>query len=345
MLSNPLIALAGLSIGAVVGAVAFRSNFCALGSVADILFAKDWRRMRAWTLAAGVAIFGTQALDSAGGVDVDSVLAPYLLWLPALVGGTAFGFGMSLAGGCLNRALVRVGAGSVKSLAIILVAWIAAAITLLTPLPAGLAFVGSIDLMTIAPEGLHRIIAAVTAFDAALVQWATTILVGGGLIVFSVKDAWFRSSREHLVAGLAIGAMIPLAWLASGSTVALNYAVPIDGFLPKSGSALPHFTIASILGVPLGAFAVALPSRNVALELFAERSEIPRNLVGAALMGFGGALALGCTFGQGLSGLSTLSVAAMVTIAGIIFGCLWGIRYFEAGGLWSGLKLTLSRAV
>src|SRR3954463_6003989 len=91
--------LAGLAIGAVIGAAALLSNFCALGAVSDILFARDWRRMRAWMLAAGVAVLGTQAMDSLGVIHIDRILLPYLLWLPAVIGGLCFGFGMSLAGG------------------------------------------------------------------------------------------------------------------------------------------------------------------------------------------------------------------------------------------------------
>ena len=127
--TGTLAALCGLGIGAVVGAAALLSNFCALGAVADILFARDWRRMRAWMLAAGVALLGTQALDSLGLVQIDLIRTPYVLGLPALAGGLCFGFGMALAGGCVNRALVRLGAGSLKSLVTVLVVGIAAALT------------------------------------------------------------------------------------------------------------------------------------------------------------------------------------------------------------------------
>jgi hypothetical protein len=48
--------------------------------------------------------------------------------------------------------------------------------------------------------------------------------------------------------------------------------------------------------------------------------DLVRHLAGAALMGFGGVTALGCTIGQGLSGLSTLSAGAALTVAGIIAG-------------------------
>jgi uncharacterized membrane protein YedE/YeeE len=345
--TSTLAVLAGLGIGAVIGAAALVSNFCALGGVADILFARDWRRMRAWILAAGVAIVGTQVLDAAGVLNIDGVLLPYLLWLPTLLGGLLFGFGMAISGGCINRALVRLGAGSVKSLTIVFVAGLVSALTLagpLAPLNDALARAGRLDLM-VAPEGLHRIFGMLPMVNAEIVRWAFTALIGGGMIVFAVKDDWFRATRDQLMAGLVIGATIPLAWLASGSAMAVDFAAPVGGlFLIFSERAMPLFALATVVGVPVGAFVAGLATRNLAFETFTDRSEIPRNLIGAALMGFGGTIALGCTFGQGLSGLSLLSVGAMLTIAGIVFGCIWGIRFFEAGGVWAGLKLVFKRA-
>ena len=346
--AGTLTILAGLGIGAVIGAAALISNFCALGGIADILFAKDWRRIRTWMLAAGVAVIGTQALDSAGVLHVDGVLVPYLLWLPTLLGGALFGFGMAISGGCINRALVRLGAGSVKSLVIVLVAGVVSALTLagpLAPIADALARAGRLDLM-VAPDALHRIFGMLPMLDTEMVRWFFVALIGGGLTIYALKDSWFRATRDQLFGGLIIGAMIPLAWFVSGSTMAINFAAPVGGFfLIFSERALPSFALAAVVGVPVGTFIAGLVTGNLALETFTDRSEIPRNLIGAALMGFGGTIALGCTFGQGLSGLSLLSVNAMLTVAGIVFGCIWGIRYFEAGGVWPGLKLAIRTCV
>jgi hypothetical protein len=343
-----LAVLYGVGIGAVIGAAALLSNFCALGGVADILFARDWRRMRAWILAAGVAILGTQALDALNLIHIDRILSPSALWLPTLLGGACFGFGMALAGGCINRALVRIGAGSVKSLVIVIVVWSVAVLTLAggAALGPSLAGIGRFEFL-IAPEALHRVIGAIPGLDPGAVQWVTMLVMGGGLVVFALKDSWFRASRDQVAAGLAIGAMIPLAWLVSGSVEAVNFAVPVGAELVnfRANHGVSSFALATIVGVPAGAFVAAALTRNLAWETFTDRAEIPRNLIGAALMGFGGTIALGGTFGQGLSGLSTLSFSAALTVAGIVFGCVWGIRYFEAEGVWGGLKLTFKRGV
>jgi uncharacterized protein len=196
---NTVAAFWGLGIGAVIGAAAFVSNFCALGGVADILFAKDWRRMRAWMLAAGVALVGTHSLDSAGLIHIDRILAPYILWLPTLIGGTAFGFGMALSGGCINRALVRIGAGSLKSLVIVLIAVVTAAVTVLGPLKPlhdALARAGSLDIM-VAPAALHRMFGVVPSWDAEIVRWVFVAVIGGGLIVFRARSGGRRTSDRH----------------------------------------------------------------------------------------------------------------------------------------------------
>ena len=44
-------------------------------------------------------------------------------------------------------------------------------------------------------------------------------------------------------------------------------------------------------------------------------------------MGFGGVTALGCTIGQGLSGISTLSLGSALALAGIVAGALAAFRY------------------
>lgn len=349
----------GLAIGSVVGATAFASNFCAVGAVADIMFAKDWRRLRAWMMAGGIAIIGAQALETADLVNLGSstYLIPRISWLALIIGGTAFGFGMSLAGGCINRALVRSGAGSLKSLVTLIVVGIFAAFTatgILEPVHNFLSDFG--DSITLMAPGFDRFVAILPGVDAVLVRWIFVALFGGGMIVFCLKDSWFRASKGHLFGGLVIGLTVPAAWLAVGflsersSTAAdyaaLNFVTPAGELLNItmiSGFPAALFGIATLVGVPLGSFVYAAATRNLSLESFSDPADLPHHLIGGALMGFGGTLAMGCTFGQGLSGLSTLSIGSAVVIGSIWFGCVWGIRYFETSSVWQGLRLALRR--
>lgn len=352
---------AGLAIGGAIGAAVLLSNFCALGGVADILFARDWRRLRAWVLAAGVAIVGAHGLDTAGLIrlDLSAPLAPYVLWLPALLGGLLFGFGMALAGGCISRALARIGAGSLKSLLIVAAVALSAAATgygVLAPLNAALARTAVLE--TFGPGGLHRILANVPFLHPEAVRWALVALIGGSALWFALKDPWFRRSRDHVAGGLTVGLMVTAAWLVSGRLAAadggagftaINFVPPLAdlaGALPLGvqGRAPAPFPVALVLGVPLGALIAGALTRNLAREPLGDRADTWRSLIGGALMGAGGTIAAGCTFGQGLSGVSALSPTAFVTVAGLAAGIVWGIRYFEAGSLWGGLKLALKRA-
>ena len=51
-------------------------------------------------------------------------------------------------------------------------------------------------------------------------------------------------------------------------------------------------------------------------------------IAGGVLMGFGGVLALGCSIGQGLSGVSTLSLGSIVALADIAAGARVALSLF-----------------
>jgi uncharacterized membrane protein YedE/YeeE len=238
--------LAGLAIGGVIGAAVLLTNFCALGGIADILFARDWRRFRAWVLAAGVAIVGAHTLDATGFVPLDRAisLAPQILWLPALLGGVLFGFGMALGGGCISRGLARAGAGSLKSLAIIAVIGLSAAATMtwLAPLQAVLGRTAVLE--TFGPGGVHRIFGNLPFIGAETVRWIFVALFGGGALWFALKDAWFRHSRDHVLGGLSVGLMVVAAWFVAGRLFETSGAGAFTAvnFVPPLGEAVLAFT-------------------------------------------------------------------------------------------------------
>ena len=110
-------------IGVVLGAVVHRTNFCAIGAVSDVVIFGNWNRLRAWVLAMAVAMVGTQLMVQAELIDLGGAiyLGSRLTWAGAILGGLVFGIGMVLAGGCGNRNLVRLGAGDLRSLVVIMV--------------------------------------------------------------------------------------------------------------------------------------------------------------------------------------------------------------------------------
>ena len=70
----------------------------------------------------------------------------------------------------------------------------------------------------------------------------------------------------------------------------------------------------------VGAALSALSSRTFRWEGFANPRDLGQHLIGAVLMGVGGVTAMGCTFGQGLTGLSTLNWGSLLAVASIVTG-------------------------
>ena len=87
------------------------------------------------------------------------------------------------------------------------------------------------------------------------------------------------------------------------------------------------FGIATVIGVVLGSFAYAVSTRQFRWEGFASLEDLRTQLVGAVLMGFGGVTAIGCTIGQGLSGVSTLALGSFIALAGIISGAVVTMKW------------------
>jgi len=127
-----LVACSAFALAVVFGAVADRVNFCTMGAVTDVVTMEDWRRMRMWLLAIAVAIAGAIALEAAGLVDLGNTIYanPSIAWASHLIDGFLFGFGMTLASGCGSKTLIRLGAGNLKSLVVLIVLGISAYMTL-----------------------------------------------------------------------------------------------------------------------------------------------------------------------------------------------------------------------
>ena len=87
------------------------------------------------------------------------------------------------------------------------------------------------------------------------------------------------------------------------------------------GIAILVTVIDVIIAVPI-AFTMAQITRTARWEAFDSPARMAASVVGGLLMGFGGVLAVGCSIGQGLSGLSTLAFASVPAVIGIVVGAL-----------------------
>jgi hypothetical protein len=84
--------------------------------------------------------------------------------------------------------------------------------------------------------------------------------------------------------------------------------------------ALLTFGVMAFLGVIAGSLLWSLLSRSFRIEWFSSFGDFMNHLVGAILMGFGGVLAMGCTVGQAITGISTLAVGSFLTFFAIVLG-------------------------
>lgn len=323
--------LAGFGGGLALGWVGLRANFCVMGAITDILLMGDGRRFRAWLLAIALAVLGTEGLRFLGLVRLEDTpyLSPSFGWLAAAVGGLLFGFGMTLAGGCVQRSLVRMGAGSPKALLVIAMVALFAYLTAQGPLaPAREFFAGFAHILATSPgQDVASLLAPTVQLPAATLRAGIALLLGGTLLGVCFGNGNFRASPRDLGAGAAFGLAVCLGWFVTSDAGA-----PPDSFnfVKPLGELTPSFGTAGALGLVLGAFlSVALPWR-VRVEWFADATDAVHHAVGGALMGIGGTLALGCTIGQGVTGVSTLAFGSFVAWAAIVGGAVMGLRYLEA---------------
>ncbi len=347
---------AAFLVSVLFGAIAQRTHFCTMGAVSDIVNMGDWTRMRMWGMAVGVAMIGFYVLVATGLVDPAKTLyaSNRFIWLSALVGGLLFGFGMVLASGCGSKTLVRIGGGNLKSVAVFVVMGVAAFATL-KGITAVLR-VATVDRIAIdftsnaaLPNWLANAV-GMTTNSAGLIL---ALVLGLGLIIWALLGRDF-ARFDNLLAGFGLGALIVAMWWISGHlgyvaehpdtlqeaflatnsgrAEALSFVSPvaytIDWLMFFSDKAkVLTIGIVSVFGVVLGSAVYAVATRSFRWEGFAGAEDTANHLAGALLMGVGGVAAMGCTVGQGLSGLSTLSATSFVAVGAIILGAVAALKY------------------
>ena len=346
---------AALALGIAFGAIAQRTQFCTMGAVADVVNIGDWSRMRMWALAMGVAMLGFNAMVALGWVKAANTVyaAPELLWLSQAVGGLMFGFGMVLASGCGSKALVRIGGGNLKAVVVFLVLGFSAFATLRGV--TAVLRVNTLDRVQVALPGGQDLPTLLAGLGGTPGQRALLLggLIGGALVLWALARREGRHA-DVLLGGLGIGALVAGAWWVSGvlGHVAEHPQTLEEVFLATNSQRMESFSFVApvayvldglifysdtskrltqgmvlVVGVVIGSAAVALASRSFRWEGFRGVEDTANHLVGAALMGVGGVTAVGCTVGQGLSGLSTLSLGSFIAVAGIVVGAVAALRW------------------
>ncbi len=356
-------------IALVFGALANKANFCTMGAVADWANFGDLNRMRSWVLAIALTVIGVGVLEYMGIIDmslttsVDTSTPPYrfsnFVWLRHLFGGTMFGIGMSLASGCGNKTLVRLGEGNLKSLVVLLVITLSAALMFFTSFDYDLFLQWmnplSIDFGEMGASGqdIASVIAAMTGIeDSDLLHLMVPLTVGTVQLVWVFMSAEFRKEKLLIITGIIIGGLALLGWYLTAGPEGQVLIEEID-FMDEPPYATgaqsvtfigptAHFAqyvyrgfdftylsmgVVLLAGVIVGSFLYTLIFRRVRLEWFVAWDDFFRHVIGGVLMGIGGVLALGCTIGQGITGFSTMALGSFVSIAAIVVSSMMTMKY------------------
>lgn len=355
------ILVAAALIGFAAGFAARRARFCTFGAIEDVVMIGDTTRLRAWLLAIAVAIVGVQVLWWTNLADIGATfyLAPGFNPVALFFGGLLFGLGMAMVGNCAFGMLVRLGGGDLRALFVFLVMGLAAYATArgLTATVRVAVFDGfAMTLDGIGGQGLGHVVAALAGLAPAVASLAVGLVLAVAIVSWCARDPSFRTAWRDWIAGSAVGlAVIAGFWVTGGwaresfaplDVRSLTYVLPpgesIVYILTFSGAKMT-FPIAVTGGTLLGVWFASLLAGDSRLEGYDDGREMKRHFFGAILMGVGGVTALGCTIGQGVSGMATLSLGAPVAMAGVVLGAMFGLRVLISGSVRESLSLFLSR--
>ncbi len=352
------------AIAVVMGAVTSKTNFCAMGAVSDWVNIGHTGRMRAWVFSMAVALAGVVGLEAAGIVNLSNeTFPPYrtanFAWVRYLLGGFMFGVGMTLASGCGNKTLVRIGSGNLKSLVVLAVGSVCAYLMLWTPLyekafmPWVAATTINLQAHGVANQELGTILAGMFGMPMSKhLNIVAALAVLAGMLYFCFKSADFRDEHDHILGGAVIGAAIVAGWWLTGGPIGREWKeyadmatvvpsrVQVQSYtfvspmgdtlrylLDPANFSLVNFGVMALAGVILGSSLWAVLTGQFRIEWFASWGDFANHAVGGVLMGIGGVLSMGCTVGQAITGMSTLAIGSILTFLAIVIGAAGTMKY------------------
>jgi uncharacterized membrane protein YedE/YeeE len=261
---------------------------------------------------------------------------------------------MVLASGCGSKTLVRIGAGNLKSLVVFVMMAVAAFATLkgITAV-ARVTTVDRVGLDLPSGTSLSQMLMLWTGLPMGTAALVSGLVLGGALAIWALLGRGFRTP-DNLLAGLGIGVVVTVAWWLSaglghlaehpetlqeafvatnsGRAEALSFVAPVAYTLDwllffSDKSKVLTLGIVSVAVVVAGSWLCAVFQHTFRWEGFGGTEDLVNHLVGACLMGMGGVTAMGCTIGQGLSGIATLSATSFVAVLGILAGAVLAFKY------------------
>ncbi len=317
-----LVNILGLIIGLVFGFIAQQKQFCFSGSIKDFLQIKSTKRAASVVMAMIVAIISTQILSI--NFDIDLTQSAYfkkdINYFAIIIGGIMFGAGMMIADGCSSRSIIKFAQGDSNALVtLIFIAIFAYATTkgvlfeLINP------FINNQTLIDISKN--------FTNF-----QFNIYIVLA---ILFFVLYLFTKKIKRifSLYDGAIIGLLVGVAWYVTGyiglESIDKEIQTQAISFVYPSAKTLELFTyyqvnefsfgVCLVIGAIIGTYISTLFNKKYSFGCTANLGikKVKYNMIGGALMGVGGIMAIGCTVGQGLSGVSTLVFSSFLAIASI----------------------------
>lgn len=318
-----VINIIGLLIGIIFGAVAQKNQFCFSGSIKDYILIKSTKRASSVLMAMIVAVISTKLISVYFELDLTQSVyyKENINYFIIIFGGILFGIGMMLADGCSNRNLIKFAQGNSNSLiTLIFIAIFAYATT----------------------KGLVQGFLSPFINSPLLLEYSAYIgnieinfyLLVGILIIILIYLLKKIKRIFSLIDGFIIGLLIAASWYVTGviGEDSLERIIDLTGitFVYPTAQTLELFSyyqvtelsfpISVICGVILGAFTMTFLNKKYSFGCTADQNinRTKYNMIGGALMGTGGVLSIGCTVGQGLTGLSSLAFASVVAVISIL---------------------------
>ncbi len=345
-----MVLVSGILVGVAFGFVLQRGRYCMNSAFRDMIFMNDYTLFRSYLLALVIAIVGANLLEDLGFLGDDGLRRQSFNVVANIVGGYLFGLGIVLAGGCGSGIIYRIGEGYVSAIVATLGFAASLVATIHGPLKPVMQSLKSIKITL--GEG-DDIITAPALWDllgGVHMKWVVIGVISLICIIVVLKGNPFakgpKKGYSWSVTGVLLGLVLILAIWASyfwgGQTRGLSAAGPTaEAFLALTmGNSMAKFdpmfdfwgifkgswSALYIIGIPIGVYMSAKGLKEFKLQI-PPADEVVRVLFGSIIMGFGAAVAGGCTVGHALTGIAGLSISSIVATIFMVLGN-WTMVYY-----------------
>ncbi len=348
-----LTTLLGGVVGFLLGFVARLTRFCTLSAVETAIYGNNWLQLRMWVLAIAVAIAGTGILIDLGLISLESTVhyLPRVAIAGPIVGGLLFGIGMAAVGTCGFGSILRAGGGDMRGMVTIIIVGVTGYITI-----RGLLAIPRLQLiepLSIPLENgqnatLHSLLGQLFGLNQETLLLPVALFVSLSLAAWCFSDRKFRLEPKIVFGGAIVGLLVVMGWYITANIGADAFdPQPIESlsFVSAAGNTVIYlmtftgatatFSVGVFVGTLLGAFIAAAVKHELRLDGYDEPREMRRHILGANLMGIGGVLSMGCSVGQGLSGVSSLAIPSFFALTSMWLGAAIGLHVLIHGWTFS----------